>query len=192
LSPARSSERLRSSRSRLYWAGCHEMGAVRKRPLRRLSRPAPVGQRLASKAAGNGTDWEAAGNGPDWEAAGNGPDWEAAGNGPDWEAGLPYRRGDPHRRPGARNHRSGAGTPRSGAGTPRSGAGTPRSGAGTPGAGSPGTRAGNCAASVRGRHRRGGRTLSKATLTPWLAGSDQRNHLGQTRARPTWACTRWR
>ena len=146
------------------------MDAARKRPRRRLSPPAAAGQGLAPTTAGNAADSAAAGNAADSAAVGRAD-----------------RRVRPFRRTGAGTDRAGAGTHRAGAGTDRAGAGTHRAGAGTHRAG-----AGRCSGPVLGWHRRGGRTLSKATSNPRLVSLGGRHHLGLARAWSRWPGTRWR
>ena len=90
--PARSFDRLRWSGSRLRWAEWHETAAARKRPPRRLLRPAPAGQRLAQTAAGNAADSV---------------------------AGRADRRGQPPRQAEAGTHRARVKTYRAGTGTHR-------------------------------------------------------------------------
>jgi len=67
----RSFDRLRSSGSRLHWAGWDEMDAARKRSRRRLSRPTAVGPGLLPTTAGKATGPAGAGTGP--AGAGTGP-----------------------------------------------------------------------------------------------------------------------
>jgi len=116
----------------------------------------------------------AAGQGLAPTTAGNAADSAAAGNAADSAAvGRADRRVRPFRR-------TGAGTDRAGAGTHRAGAGTHRAGAG------------RCSGPVLGWHRRGGRTLSKATSNPRLVSLGGRHHLGLARAWSRWPGTRWR